>query len=103
LLAINVFGNETTVPMKSTDSFIDSNTDSQAAVAADGSYIIARVDQISAGDHPTINVTASRYTANGKLLGTMLLDSYSQATSFASSDVSVSMDANGDAVVAYSE
>jgi hypothetical protein len=99
LFALNMFGAETTVPSKGSDSF----TDSQSAVAANGAYIIARVDRLADGNDFTMKVSASRYSANGKLLGTLVLDSFPQAKNIASSEVSVSMDADGDAVVAYSQ
>lgn len=95
LLSLNLFGEETTVP----GSGLSGYAQQQVAVADDGSYLTARIDLES---DLNVKITAARYNANGKRLTTHVIASFPRGENVPTYRLSASMDADGDAVIAYS-
>src|SRR4051812_20498990 len=99
LLALNVLGDPTTVPGNTISGFADR----AMAVSSSGSYLIASLNIGGPQGDRVLELRASRYDSDGKLLGNLLLDSNSIPDDIPSFDVSASMDADGDAVIAFSQ
>src|SRR5438552_2110143 len=85
MLSFTVFGSEGMVPATAQVSRAD------VAMAGNGSFIVAQID----GDA----LEAVRYSATGEQVGEPLVLDKRKDTTFL--DLAVSMDADGDAVVAY--
>src|SRR5688572_12105781 len=79
--------------------------DADVAVAADGSYLVAKLSRsVPKGDDPGVTlISVTRYSRAGEQIGQPLtVDSFSGNTQEASvQELSASIDADGDAVVAY--